>query len=72
MNNLIEDNNGNISHKRLINILAAVCAVVLTIGGAGLAIWKGNDIGSNTVALCLGLFGIAAGGAVASNMVEKK
>lgn len=72
MANLLEDSNGDFSHKRVINIAATVCAVVLTIGLPTLAILRNQlDIGAQMVALILGIWAIAAGGAVASNIVEK-
>lgn len=73
MSNIIQDNNGNTSHKRVLNISVGVCAFVLTLGLPALVIFKsGGDIGANQVALILGLWGLAIGGGVASNMVEKK
>ena len=73
MANLIQDNNGNTSHKRILNISVGVCAFILTLGLPALVIVKsGGDIGVNQVALILGLWAMAIGGGVASNMVEKK
>jgi hypothetical protein len=73
MSTLIQDGQGNTSHKRVINILAAVCAVILTIGLPAWAIFKSApDIGSNMALLIGSLWAIAAGGAIASNIVEGK
>lgn len=73
MSKLLEDGKGNTSHKRVINVLSATCAVILTLGLPALAIYKGaDDIGSNMAILIGTLWTIAAGGAIASNLVEKK
>jgi hypothetical protein len=73
MSGFLQDGQGNTSHKRIINIMAGVCAVILTIGApAYIILQKSPDIGTNMVALILGIWGIAAGGAVLSNIVEKK
>jgi hypothetical protein len=69
---LLQDNKGNFSHKRVINILACTCAVILTLGLPAWAIFRGNmDIGQNMALLIGSLWTIAAGGAVLSNLVEK-
>jgi O-acetylhomoserine/O-acetylserine sulfhydrylase-like pyridoxal-dependent enzyme len=72
MSNFLQDNNNNFSSKRLSAILAVGCAVALTLGTGYLAVIKGNDLGTNIVALILGLFTIGSGTAIAGNMVEKK
>lgn len=69
---LIQDNEGNTSHKRLINVLACVCAVILTLGLPAWAIYnKIADIGQNTMILIVSLWSISAGGAIVSNIVER-
>jgi hypothetical protein len=73
MNGLIQDGDGDTSHKRFINVAAAICAIVLTIGVPAMCIMRGApDIGTGYTALILGMWTIAAGGAVASNLVERK
>ena len=73
MSNLIQDNNGNTSHKRILNISVGICAFILTLGLPALVIYKaGGDIGTNQVALILGLWTLAITGGLASNVVEKK
>ena len=72
MSSLLQDGKGNTSHKRVINILSAACAVILTIGLPAFAIYKGaDDIGGNMAILIGSLWAIASGGAIASNIVEK-
>jgi hypothetical protein len=67
------EKNGETSHKRLLNISAGICAVILTLGLPALVVIKScGDIGTNQVALILGMWGLAIGGGVASNIVEKK
>ena len=72
MSGILEDSKGNLSHKRVINVMASICAVILTLGLPAWAIFRGQpDIGGNMAILIASLWGIAAGGAVASNIVEK-
>jgi len=72
MANMLQDNEGNTSHKRVINVLAAICAVILTLGLPAWAIFKGQaDIGSNMMILICSLWAIASGAAIASNVVER-
>lgn len=72
MSGLLEKN-GETSHKRVINILATICAFILTLGIPALVIIKNRgDVGTNQVALILGLWTLAIGGGAVSNLVEKK
>lgn len=73
MAGMLQDGSGDTSHKRVINTLAAICAVILTLGLPAFTIFKGQpDIGGNMAILIGSVWTIAAGGAVLSNIVEKK
>lgn len=72
MANFLQDGKNNNSHKRLINISAGACAVLLTLGLPLFVVYKGEgDIGTNMVVLILGIWAIAAGSSIGTNIVEK-
>ena len=72
MSNFFQSPDGEWSSKRLSALLAVITATIMSLGAGALAVYKGNDLGTNIVALILGLFAIGAGTAVAGNIVEKK
>jgi len=71
MANFLQDGKNNNSHKRLINISACACAMLLTLGLPIFVVYKGGeDLGTNMVFLILGIWAIATGSAIGTNIVD--